>query len=154
MELLFLILAIVVLLIAINRANDEAFDDKKNTNQDQDSPDSDQHTEMKDHTYHDDSSFGDSKNSFSMFDEDYWHQTTSHESTFSHDDCDLSRALWDPTCPLYWAMHHDSSSDWSSGFSSNFDDWSSSSWDTSSSSGWDDWSSSNWDDWSSSSWDT
>ncbi|MCS7196315.1 MAG: hypothetical protein NZ827_03500 [Aquificaceae bacterium] len=53
------------------------------------------------------------------------------------DDCNLSRALWDPSCPLYHSLHEE-------GLSGN-DDWSSSSWDTysyydswtSSGSGWD-----------------
>ncbi|WP_340695950.1 hypothetical protein [Hydrogenobacter thermophilus] len=152
MELLLLILAIVVLLITIRKANDETFADTTTPNQDQNSSALDDYTEMEDHTAHQDSSFWDSKSGFSLFDEDYWHSIHSYDSIFSHDDCDLSRALWDPSCPLYWAMHNDSSSDWSSGLSSNFDDWSSSNWDTSSSSGWDDWSSSNWDDWSSSGW--
>uniref|UniRef100_A0A832GQT6 Uncharacterized protein n=1 Tax=Caldimicrobium thiodismutans TaxID=1653476 RepID=A0A832GQT6_9BACT len=54
------------------------------------------------------------------------HFTSTTITTDSEDDCDLSRALWDPSCPLYSALQDDSD-DYHSSWD---DDWySSSSWD-------------------------
>lgn len=55
------------------------------------------------------------------------HFTSTTTTTDLEDDCDLSRALWDPSCPLYSALQDDpddSHSSWD-------DDWSisSSPWD-------------------------
>ena len=79
------------------------------------------------------------------------------ESKPYEDDCDIARATYDPSCPLYWVLNDDKNScsdnllsSWSDGCDSSFSFWDSgSSW-----SSWD--SGSSWSDsWSSgsSSWD-
>ncbi len=134
MEYVVLVLAILFFLWRLNSANDEALEDyegQKTTDVMSSKP-----TNPPDYEYYDSGMGSSAGYESSSFDDHYrrWHD----------DHCDISRAMWDPSCPMYHVFHHD---DWSS--SSSWDDsWSSSSWD-------DSWSSSSWDSWSgSSSWDS
>jgi len=137
MEWILLLLAVLFLLWKIKDANDEAFSSNvhpgtsnlseqwENTSSEHTSS-LDSHSPLED----EDRKLRDSHSSF-----DY--NTTRRWD--SHDDCDISRAMWDPSCPMYhvfndhWNSSNDSwwnsSNDWSSG-SSSWDSWGSSSWDS------------------------
>ncbi|MEJ5338851.1 MAG: hypothetical protein ACK42C_07860 [Aquificaceae bacterium] len=164
MELILLILAILFLLWRVKSANDEAFPpDYSGGNFYGGLPSG--WSASSDASYKDGgmgrtSGFSTSEGSTGLLDSyenrERWESSSSlyedddHYRRWHEDNCDLSRALWDPSCPMYHVFHHDDHSS-----SSNWDDsWSSSSWNDSwSSSGWDSGSSS-WDSWSSSSWDS
>jgi len=136
MEWILLLLAVLFLLWRIKSANDEAFashvqSGTANLSEQWEDISPDQASPLHSHSLLEDENRGmwDSHSSF-----DY--NTTRRWD--SHDDCDISRAMWDPSCPMYHVFNDrwdssnnnwwNSSNDWDSG-SSSWNSWGSSSWE-------------------------
>ncbi len=136
MEWILLLLAVLFLLWKIKDANDEAFSSNVH-------PGTSNLSEQWKNTTSAHTSSLDSHSPLEDEDRKLWnsHSFLDNDTTRrwdSHDDCDISRAMWDPSCPMYhvfndhWNSSNDSwwssSNDWDSG-SSSWDSWGSSSWD-------------------------
>ncbi len=137
MEWIVLLLAVLFLLWKIKDANDEAFSSNVH-------PGTSNLSEQWENTSSAHTSSLDSHSPLGDEDRRLWdsHSFLDNDTTRrwdSHDDCDISRAMWDPSCPMYhvfndhWNSSNDSwwssSNDWDSG-SSSWDSWGSSSWDS------------------------
>ncbi|RMH81370.1 MAG: hypothetical protein D6674_00750 [Acidobacteria bacterium] len=108
MEWIILIIALVALLWRIKKENDEALGYFE-----QDGPTGTRREENEPYRFHSERSLGFWETSSAYMSDDensFWHLR-------SYDDdhgCDITRAYWEPSCPLYWSLNNDSHCSWDS----------------------------------------